>query len=844
MKKIKLLILISIVASTQLFCSVFNNNKNINVLETKSFDIIFDDESVDEAFLLYNNCEKIYQDILNLFDLERTQRINVVITSDIQKLNAYFSIFPSPHIVLYNTVAINNNLNVFSTDYILQVFKHELTHALTIMGKNNTIRKVFSQVLTPTLLNFTDFSSEGFAVVSESENGEGRLNNASYKARILESIVENKFPKYYEVQGNRDIYPSDVFYLYGAFFNQYLIDEYGIDKFREYIRELEKLQLLFFDANYTFNKVYNKSIFDVYCDFEKSFELVNIHNLKYDTLDYNPTLITKAGNNILVYEDISSSIKDIKTNLSMDKFVSSSTYDFSFNNDKLVLSEYVYNPLASTQTVVIKNNEKKYIQIENFKNAIAYKDDIVGVYNDGMKEYLAFSHDGKIYKKISLKKHEYVQEIGVYNDKIVILSRFEGKDYISILENDEKRLFIDLKTNIEILDFSIYKDKIILSSVRDNELSRLSYINLETNELFVSSFDVMGGVNSPIILNDKVYYIAKLFEENELRVSSLSDFDFDRYQIETKIIEIKDYKDNIYDYSLIKDYKLYKYLLKGSFFPFVFYDGSGISTSMYYLSIDPSEKVNLQLFTTSNFYDEFPFYLNLNLSNSSTYKENSLNITVDTDLTDVTNTTTYDIDLYNGRIFDLYNNTYSLLALDTNTDIVNSISINPKIGYGFSTIVGPTSYNIFSYYFEFENSETFNFNSNTINTGNSLSTTIKIPSLLFFIDYDKATINLPLKLTLELDLNNYEMYYDISLLLFNFNIQKSFKKIPIFFNDIQAYLNYNKSLIKKEISATLIFPSSFAQTMIFSSQISPGIRYTYDLENQTNALELNLFASF
>jgi hypothetical protein len=844
MKKIKLLVVILIIASSQLFCAVFNNNKNVSLLETKNFDIIFDDESIDEAFLLYNNCEKIYQDILYLFDLERTQRINVVITSDIQKLNAYFSIFPSPHIVLYNTVAINNDLNVFSSDYILQVFKHELTHALTIMGKNNTIRKVFSQVLTPTLLNFTDFSSEGFAVVSESEDGEGRLNNASYKARILESIVENKFPKYYEVQGNRDIYPSDVFYLYGAFFNQYLIDEYGIDKFREYIRELEKLQLLFFDANYTFSKVFKKSIFDVYSDFEKSFEQVNIHDLKFDTLDYNPTLITKAGNNILVYESISSSIKDIKNNKSVQNFVASSTYDFSYNNDKLVLSEYVYNPLASTLTVIIKNNEKKYIQIDNFKNAIAYRDDIVGVYNDGMYQYIAFSHDGAIYKKISLNRDEYVQKIGVYNDKIVVLSRFKEKDYICILENDENRLFIDLKINIEILDFSIYKDKIILSSVRDNELQRLSYINLETNELFVSSFDVMGGVNSPIVLNDKVYYIAKLFEENELRVSSLSDFDFDKYQIDTKIIKIEDYNDNIYDYSLIKDYKLSKYLLEGSFFPFIFYDGSGISSSMYYFSIDPSEKVNLQLFTTSNFYDEFPFYLNLNLSNTSTYKENSLNITVDTDLTDVTNTTTYDIDLYNARVFDLYNNTYSLIALDTNTDVVNSLSINPQIGYGFSTIVGPTSYNIFSYYFKYENSETFNFNANTINTGNSLSATIKIPSLLFFIDYDKATINLPLKLKLGLDLNNYEMYYDISLLLFNFNIQKSFKKIPIFFNDIQAYLNYNNSSIKKEISATLIFPSSFAQTMIFSSQISPGIRYTYDVENQTNALELNLFASF
>ncbi len=844
MKKIKLMILILIIASSQLFCAVFNDNKNINLLETKNFDIIFDEESIEEAFLIYENCEKTYQDILLFFDLNRNQKIKVVITSDIQQLNAYFSIFPSPHIVLYNTVGINNDLNVFSSDYILQVFKHELTHALTIMGKNTPLRQVFSQALTPTLLNFTDFSSEGFAVVSESENGEGRLNNAAYKSRILESKLENKFPKYYEVQGNRDIYPMDVYYLYGAYFNNYLINEFGMDKFREYIKELEKLQILFFDANYAFNKVYNKSIFEVYSDFEMSFDTIEVSNLKYNKLDFDPTIITKAGDNILVYESISDSIKDIKTNKVIEKFVSSSTYDFSYHYDKLVLNEYVYNPLATTQTLVIYNNEQNYIQIDNFKNAIAYRDDIVGVYNEGMREYLAFSHNGIIYKKISLKKHEYVQKIGIYNDKILILSRYEGKDTLSILENDDKRLFIDLNQSIEILDFSIWDNKIVLSSVRDNELSRLSYINLETNELFVSSFDVIGGVNSPIILDDKVYFIAKLFEENELRVSSLSNFDFDKYEIATKIKKIEEYDENIYDYSLIKDYKLFKYLLEGSFFPFIYYDGSGISSSMYYFSIDPSEKVNLQLFTISNFYDEFPFYLNLNLSNSSTYKENSLNITVDTDLTDLNSTTTYDIDFYNARVFDLYNNTYSLLALDTNTDLANSISINPKIGYGFSTTVGPTSYNIFSYYFEFENNETFNFNTNTINIGNSLSTTIKIPSLLFFIDYDKATINLPLKFKLELDLNNYEMYYDISLLLFNFNIQKSFNKVPIFFNKIQAYLNYKNSSNKKEISATLIFPTSFAQTMIFSSKIYPGIKYSYNLNDQKSSFDISLLSEF
>lgn len=135
-RNIIILFLLLLLSINNLFAGVFDNYKKLNTLETNNFEIIFDDESINEGFQIYNSCESIYNDIITFFNLEnRTQKIEVVITSDIQQFNAYFSLMPSPHIVLYNTIATDNSLNVFNENYILNIFKHELTHALTLMEK-------------------------------------------------------------------------------------------------------------------------------------------------------------------------------------------------------------------------------------------------------------------------------------------------------------------------------------------------------------------------------------------------------------------------------------------------------------------------------------------------------------------------------------------------------------------------------------------------------------------------------------------------------------------------------------------------------------------------------------
>lgn len=838
MKKPFLLLVVLTLISFQLHSSVFDSFKPLNLLETENFDIIFDDNSIKEGFLIYDNCEEAYKEIVDFYALKRTQRINVVITSDYQMLNAYFSFFPSPHIVLYNTVAVNNDLNIFSSDYLLNIFKHELSHALTLFGENTFVRKVFSQNLAYSYLNITSFTAEGLAMISESSNGEGRLNSPYYLSRILQARVEDKFPHYYEVQGNRDVYPRDFNYLYASFFNQFLINTYGLDKYREYLNGLNSFQLFFVSANYAFKKVYDKNIFNVYEDFKNSFKLLDVKEIDYEKLNYSPSVITKANDSVYVYESKNDRVRDIISEKNIAKLVSS-TYHISYGEDKLILSRYKNDPFPKTFITVVERGEKHHLNIDNFKMAISFKDFIVGIHNEGSIQFIAFLQNEKIVKKIQIPENEFVQKLDVLNDNIVFLSKYEGKNCISIIDSDNSRTIYKVDKGIEIIDFSLSQRKIILSSVENNTLSRLSYIDTLSEKLFINDFDVSGGVNSPVILDDNVYYIANLFEEKELRVAPLSEFSFkERFlSIEKNIFEtpITD-KFNLEE---IGKYNLFKYLHQGTFLPFAYYDGKGVSALLFYQTVDPAEYLDIQILLTSKLYGDINTDLSINLSSYSYYKYSSLNFS----LTNLASSEFYSLITYKrNRTFDFSNNDFLSIEFQTQFNNKMQVLLNPTIGYGFETRMGQSINNSLGLFVYYNPTGLYNFEDNSFDYGNVIGADIKLPYLLFFIKYDKATINLPVKINVEYDLKNNNFLYNVSLLLFEKGINSSFIRLPIYFHNVQLYGNYNYS--KNKISASLIFSSSFAQTRILTGKLSPGLRYSYDFDTGEDEFEISLFAQF
>ena len=160
-----------LVATFIILLSIFtlsaeNNQKEENTfyqINTKYFQIIYKLESLETATIIAENADRIYEEIAKKLGTETNLSLPVLIRSDIQALNAYFSSYPYNRIVLYDTVPDSADLGVFSNT-ILSVFSHELTHAVTLNMKSKfwqVMSFLFGDFFSPTVLTSPTMFSEG-----------------------------------------------------------------------------------------------------------------------------------------------------------------------------------------------------------------------------------------------------------------------------------------------------------------------------------------------------------------------------------------------------------------------------------------------------------------------------------------------------------------------------------------------------------------------------------------------------------------------------------------------------------------------------------------------------------
>lgn len=258
------------------------------VTSTKYFDIIYPLESKSSALKLAEKADEMYLEICSSFQTEPYQRFPVTITPSVESLNAYFSASPYNRIVLYDTVP-EESLDMFS-DTLLDVFYHELTHAVTMNIKSPVMKKLsfFSDAATLQGMSFTPFWIEGAAVFMESKDDEGRLNDAYSLQMAYQAKEENKRLSWRDVTGGRDTFPggSDA-YIFGSLFAEYLSDKYGREKYNEFWKVAgEKLPLSLVAG--IFKEVYGVKLSDEWKGFWKILESpkIDIEKTKLAVSDF------------------------------------------------------------------------------------------------------------------------------------------------------------------------------------------------------------------------------------------------------------------------------------------------------------------------------------------------------------------------------------------------------------------------------------------------------------------------------------------------------------------------------------------------------------------------------
>jgi hypothetical protein len=570
-RKLLLLFMVFSLLSASLSAAKFNGDEAIKMFTTEHFDIIYNDESSMLASQIKDICEITYTEICETYDVEEGKRFLVIVSADIEKFNSYFQYTNPQSIVMFDTIVANDCFNVFGSQNMAKVFRHELTHALTLTNVDSLTYKLFGFDFAT--INSTSFQKEGVTVYFESNQGEGRLNDALENSKLIEAKAEGTFPNYQEANVGRILHTNGNFYLYGSTFYEYLINTYGLDMFNEYYNKITSFNPLLVFPEYAFNHTFPDGLIDAWDNYKSSVADIDVDDsLIIEEISDIPHLsLIDGGDDVYAINPMYSNVSKVSTtngelNGIMD--ISNNTRDANVNEGVVTVSSInmpsnFTNP-NKTHTSVLKDGIKKDYDIFSFRNSIYLDGNLVGIKNEGELEFLQWIDlNGNFIKNFYLPKNEAVQRISVDADNnVVFTSRYLDNCYISRL-TEEGRDVVKLDKGIAIQGLSIHNNNIVLSTVQKDELTKLTIVDFENKTIKVMQETILGGVYYPILIDDNAMVFVRRFYSGQ----SLSRMDINQLSFNTKRIEVThfdsiDKEDSFVTIAGAEDYDGIKYLLK------------------------------------------------------------------------------------------------------------------------------------------------------------------------------------------------------------------------------------------------------------------------------------------
>ncbi len=545
---------------------IMSGQKNIKINKTKYFDIIYSENSVQTAKILYEKADSIYEELAEKFCLENKFRLPVVISAAQDDFNAYFSCGPFNHIVIFDTVC-TTSLAVFSEE-TLNTFRHELVHAITYNLRNDFwfgFDKIFGDVYNPALLTITQAWAEGATVSLESDKNEGRLNSEYALQNLKQAKIEGKFPKYSEIQGAMDVFPAgNASYMFGGAFCSWLQKKYGMEKYAEFwYRSVNLKNLTYFSC---FKKVYGISIKDAWNNFYNELEVPEIpanptenpwiKNVNFkNKISAYPT-ITSNGKDFFYYDKYRKTVtlagleksrilykaQNIsKLSVSKDgKFLvesySSSFYSVPKNKIRIYdiqRKSFFYMPEKSLRDATITFADGKYFLCA-IKTSSAFS--TLKIYELRFKKNKICGAEPVFQKKFPIEQQIFSLEGNCIGKLFYIL---KNKLDFSINEFDlqtkSEKIFKAPQQGIVFQGLNYFSDEkkqiLSFSFTKKGQLPRIGLLLLDKNPTFrLLSQDISGGIFNPAILTDeKAIFTANFYKGSKLFFAELSKAEFEEF---------------------------------------------------------------------------------------------------------------------------------------------------------------------------------------------------------------------------------------------------------------------------------------------------------------------------
>ena len=476
------------------------------VIKTEHFDIIYSPESKLTAMLIATHADEYALEISSRLGKEIPHRYPVYISAKSEFLNGYYTLFPYQRIVIYDATLADGELGN-SYDSILNVFYHELTHAISLWYWLPTLSLSFD---------------EGVAVLFESRGDQGRLNDPLIHHHIMQSKLDKTTPTWRDAAGHRDTPPYTLWaYLYGASFLQYLEKIYGKDKYIKFFHN----QFFIFPKEKA-KKIFGKSLEELWSDFTSSISYPEnvLKPLPFTNEKMNDVVIAQAENGFAVKDSSKKSVFFYDKQEKKQKLFSSSStitdLNFSLNGKHLLVCD------AKDEWGVIKQRlsifdieNKRFLPQRLFSMryaCYASKDAICAVRVQGQYSALVLLDE-------SLKKEELLLTFGpgfpyshIYNpvyageNKVAFIASnglYRDILIMDIATKEIQKLQLEDLPAIRYLRSSIIENEVFLgfSWAGKDMLYRMALYSIKNEKLHILEHDISGGAFQPIVFENNEF---------------------------------------------------------------------------------------------------------------------------------------------------------------------------------------------------------------------------------------------------------------------------------------------------------------------------------------------------
>ena len=532
------------------FAAIFDGYQKLDAIETEHFKICFPPEDIEFARRTEANCEKALASINGYLGTNwKPKGFPIVITNDINRLNAYYTCYTSDHITLYNTVSEEGDLSCFE-DLEYSILIHELTHALTLTVKSPAM-DFFSLIIGDAFNNsfFMNFGlTEGYAVMIESLSGGGRANDVFAMNSILQGIKRREVLNFRRTSGalGRDRVPAKTGYVFTGALFKHIYEKYGKEKMAEFTAGLSSS----LSIKSLFRSVYGIYMDTAYDNFITSFafpdevpsdKLIAEESTYVNLFDSGEALFfaDNVAKEIYKYDD--AGVEGVISFRDLIKFAFSSDGGFfgmlEYENDKpdLKIYDVVRGRIRFSNRIG---------NVHDFAFSTFDGEACLALYRyDGIRKTIEFSDiNGNVFAKHYIGLGEDVYSLTQYSDgKVAYLSKKGLKTNICIYDFSAGKLY-EFDDSEEVvkrgLSYDSLHDRFVFSYARRGiEPSAVHYPRLGVlvsdgsggYAYKLANEDLEGGVISPKIIGGNLVFISDGYSQDSIRFAPASSITFFEY---------------------------------------------------------------------------------------------------------------------------------------------------------------------------------------------------------------------------------------------------------------------------------------------------------------------------